>query len=136
VAFTQVLCSTYLGTPIWQTSGMPDAHALTSWYKRSELGTKVALFFSSATVAGAFSQLRCLAMLCFHVEWRQLSGGLLATAIENMNGVAGKPGWAWIFILEGLFTVLCAVASFWMIQDFPEKAGFLSEGESQSEHAC
>jgi sugar phosphate permease len=52
-----------------------------------------------------------------------------------MNGVAGKPGWAWIFILEGLFTVLCAVASFWMIQDFPEKAGFLSEGESQSEHA-
>lgn len=27
-----------------------------SWYKRSELGTRVAVFFSSATVAGAFSE--------------------------------------------------------------------------------
>lgn len=23
-----------------------------------------------------------------------------------MDGIGGKPGWAWIFILEGLFTVL------------------------------
>ena len=27
-----------------------------SWYKRSELGTRVAAFFTSATVAGAFSE--------------------------------------------------------------------------------
>jgi len=27
-----------------------------SWYKRSEMGSRIALFFSSATVAGAFSQ--------------------------------------------------------------------------------
>jgi hypothetical protein len=25
---------------------------------------------------------------------------LLAAAITNMHGVGGKPGWAWIFILE------------------------------------
>jgi hypothetical protein len=32
----------------------------------------------------------------------QLSGafsGLLAAAIENMNGIGGKSGWAWIFIV-------------------------------------
>ena len=32
----------------------------------------------------------------------QLSGafsGLLAAAIENMNGIGGRPGWAWILIL-------------------------------------
>lgn len=46
-----------------------------------------------------------------------------------MHGVGGKPGWAWIFILEGLFTVLCAVASFWIVQDFPDTAKFLSEPE-------
>jgi hypothetical protein len=46
-----------------------------------------------------------------------------------MDGVAGKPGWAWIFILEGIFTILCAVASFWIVQDFPEDAKFLSEPE-------
>jgi hypothetical protein len=32
----------------------------------------------------------------------QLSGtfsGLFSAAIVKMNGIAGKPGWAWIFIL-------------------------------------
>ncbi|KAI0050670.1 MFS general substrate transporter [Auriscalpium vulgare] len=84
---------------------------LSCWYKRRELGTRVAVFFSSATVAGAFS-------------------GLLASAIHNMDGVGGKPGWAWIFILEGLATVLVAIASFWVLQDFPDNAEFLTEAES------
>ncbi|OBZ79581.1 hypothetical protein A0H81_00866 [Grifola frondosa] len=83
---------------------------MSCWYKRTELGTRVGVFFSSATIAGAFS-------------------GLLAAAISNMDGVGGKPGWAWIFILEGLFTVVCAVASFWILQDFPDTAKFLSDTE-------
>ncbi|KAF8922717.1 MFS general substrate transporter [Mucidula mucida] len=83
---------------------------ISSWYKRSELGSRVAVFFSSATVAGAFS-------------------GLLAAAIHNMDGVAGLEGWRWIFILEGLFTVLVGIASFWVIQDFPETAKFVTETE-------
>ena len=37
-----------------------------------------------------------------------------------MDGVGGKPAWAWIFILEGLITVLAGAASFWIIQDFPD----------------
>lgn len=61
-----------------------------------------------------------------------LTGGLLAAAIHNMDGVGGKPGWAWIFILEGLFTVLIALASYWVIQDFPDRAKFLSETERTS----
>ncbi len=32
--------------------------------------------------------------------------GLLAFGIANMDGVGGRPGWAWIFILEGMATVL------------------------------
>ncbi len=46
-----------------------------------------------------------------------------------MDGVGGRPGWAWIFILEGLFTILLACVSPWVIQDFPESAKFLSEAE-------
>ncbi|KAL0951359.1 hypothetical protein HGRIS_008063 [Hohenbuehelia grisea] len=83
---------------------------ISSWYTRKELGSKIAMFFSSATVAGAFS-------------------GLLAAAIAKMDGVGGKPAWAWIFILEGLITVVVSVASFWIIQDFPMQAKFLSETE-------
>lgn len=36
---------------------------------------------------------------------------------------------AWIFILEGLATVIAGVISFWVIQDFPDTAKFLSEAE-------
>lgn len=67
-----------------------------------------ALFFASAALAGAF-------------------GGLLAAAITGMEGVGGKSGWAWIFIVEGLATVLIGAVSFSMVYDFPdESVKFLS----------
>jgi MFS family permease len=69
---------------------------LSCWYKRSEFGIRAAIFFSAAALAGSF-------------------GGLLAAAIVNMDGVGGKPGWAWIFILEGLATIVVAFISFWMV---------------------
>ncbi|TBU34082.1 MFS general substrate transporter [Dichomitus squalens] len=83
---------------------------LSCWYKRSEFGIRAALFFSAATVSGAF-------------------GGLLAAAISNMDGIAGKPAWAWIFIIEGLVTVVAGAMSFFIIQDFPDTAKFLTEAE-------
>jgi hypothetical protein len=46
-----------------------------------------------------------------------------------MDGVGGKPGWAWMFILEGLATIVAGAASFFIIQDFPDTARFLSEPE-------
>jgi MFS family permease len=81
---------------------------LSCWYKREEFGVRAAIFFSAAAVSGSF-------------------GGLLAAAIENMHGLGGRPGWAWIFILEGIATVLCGIASFWLVHDFPDLATFLSE---------
>jgi len=54
---------------------------------------------------------------------------LLAAAISNMDGIGGKPGWAWIFILEGLATVVAGFLSFWIIQDFPDNAKFLTDAE-------
>jgi len=74
---------------------------ITLWYRRHECGFRMAIFFSAATLAGAF-------------------GGLLARAISNMNGVGGKPGWAWIFILEGLVTIVVAFFAKFLINDSPE----------------
>ncbi len=104
---------------------------LFSWYKRSELGTRVAIFFSAATVSGAFGKMD-IRLRGVHISPPNLviPGGLLAAAISNMNGIGGRPGWAWIFILEGLFTILAGLASFWIIQDFPDTAKFLTETES------
>jgi MFS family permease len=86
------------------------SYIMSCWYKRSELGVRIAIFFSAAALAGSF-------------------GGLLAAAIADMSGVGGKDGWAWIFILEGLFTVMIGFAAFWLVPDFPEDATFLTESE-------
>ncbi|KAF8340726.1 MFS general substrate transporter [Cantharellus anzutake] len=86
------------------------SYYLSCWYKRSEFGLRVAIFFSAATASGAF-------------------GGLLAAAISQMHGVGGKPGWAWIFILEGLITVVAGMMSYWLVEDFPDDAKFLTDRE-------
>lgn len=86
------------------------AYFITMWYCRHEAQFRQAMFFSAASVAGAFS-------------------GLLAFGIAHMDGVGGLEGWRWIFILEGLLTVIVAIMAFFTLYDFPETAGFLTEEE-------
>ncbi|KAG0380912.1 hypothetical protein BGX24_002988, partial [Mortierella sp. AD032] len=45
-------------------------------------------------------------------------------------GVA-ECGWQWIFLLEGLPTVLLAFVVFWFLPDFPETATFLTPEEKE-----
>ena len=52
---------------------------LSMWYKRTETTFRIALFFSAASLAGAF-------------------GGVLAWGIAHMRGVADLAGWRWIFV--------------------------------------
>jgi len=40
-----------------------------------------------------------------------------------MNGVGNYAGWRWIFIIIGLVTTLAGIASIWLVQNFPDKAG-------------
>lgn len=54
---------------------------------------RVGIFFGGATLAGAFS-------------------GLLAFGISFMSGTAGMLGWSWIFIIEGMATVVVGFISF------------------------
>ena len=46
-----------------------------------------------------------------------------------MDGIGGLEGWRWIFILEGILTVVTASVSFFLIYDSPETATFLSKEE-------
>jgi hypothetical protein len=54
---------------------------------------------------------------------------LLAYGLAYMNGVSGYSSWRWIFILEGIVTVIVAFISKWFIVDWPETAKFISEPE-------
>ena len=46
-----------------------------------------------------------------------------------MKGVGGYDGWRWIFIVEGLITIVFAIASRFLIVDWPETSKFLSDSE-------
>ncbi|KAK8052234.1 MFS transporter [Apiospora rasikravindrae] len=85
------------------------------WYKRRERQYRISLFFSAASLAGAF-------------------GGVLAYGIGRMSGIVWTNGWRWIFILEGILTVLVAIAAYWFIHNYPKTAKFLSEDERQYIH--
>lgn len=88
-----------------------QSHSLSIWYPRHMLQTRVGVFYSAASLAGAFS-------------------GLLAFAIEFMDGTRGLESWSWIFvrsprkpfitfiltlpkqILEGIVTVAVGILAF------------------------
>ncbi|KAB8238726.1 major facilitator superfamily domain-containing protein [Aspergillus alliaceus] len=70
------------------------------WYMPKDLSTRLAYFYCASALSGAFS-------------------GLLAAAIAKMDGVGGYEGWRWIFILEGLVTVILGVACFFFLIDSP-----------------
>lgn len=48
-----------------------------------------------------------------------------------MDGVGNRPGWSWIFILEGLFTFLFGVFSFFLFPRSVDNSRFLSPAEKE-----
>ncbi|PPR00405.1 hypothetical protein CVT26_009690 [Gymnopilus dilepis] len=83
---------------------------LSLWYPRHKLQVRIGLFYGAATVAGAFS-------------------GLLAFGISFMSGTRGLLGWSWIFILEGIATVVVGILAAFVLVDFPSTATFLTPEE-------
>lgn len=81
---------------------------LTTFYQRNELGLRNCFLFISAALSG------CI-------------GGLIAAGFLKMDGVAGKAGWRWIFIIEGCITIAVGLACFWFIADRWQKASYLSD---------
>jgi len=71
---------------------------------------RIGLFFGAASLAGAFS-------------------GLLAYGISFMSGTRGILGWSWIFILEGIATVVVGLIALAVLVDFPPTAKFLTPEE-------
>lgn len=85
---------------------------LTMVYKREEQARRVSYLFVCTALSGAF-------------------GGLLAYAILQMDGVAGYAGWKWVYIIEGVFSILVAVVVWFGLPNDPSNAYFLNAEEKK-----
>ncbi|KAJ3340499.1 hypothetical protein HDU93_006967 [Gonapodya sp. JEL0774] len=71
------------------------------WFKPTEKAFRNGVFYSASGFAGGIS-------------------GLLALAMEQLNGVAGLKAWQWVFIIEGIPAVLLGVGAFFLLLEFPQ----------------
>ncbi|KAF4808410.1 putative transporter [Colletotrichum siamense] len=86
---------------VFESGFFPGAvYTISRWYLPHETQTRIAIFYSASALAGAFS-------------------GLLAFVIVRMDGLAGIAGWRWIFIIEGIVSVVAGVATFFLLIDTP-----------------
>lgn len=86
---------------------------LSAWYTRKELGFRTAILYSGSLLSGAFS-------------------GLISAGITNgLDGSRNLRAWRWLFIIEGVITVVIAVAAFFVLPNFPRTTAWLTENERQ-----
>ncbi|GAM42759.1 nicotinic acid plasma membrane transporter [Talaromyces pinophilus] len=76
-------------------------------YRREEQAKRVSYLMSCAALSGAV-------------------GGLLAYGLLQMDGVAGKAGWRWVYIIEGIFSIIVAVWIWFGLPNDPTNAYFLT----------
>ena len=84
---------------------------LSDFYRRSELQRRIGWIYGAASVSGAFS-------------------GLLAAAIEKLDGTGGLAGWKWIFLLEGCATVAFGLFALWLLPNSPQRVRIFTPREA------
>ncbi|KAH7392484.1 high-affinity nicotinic acid transporter [Pyrenochaeta sp. MPI-SDFR-AT-0127] len=72
-----------------------------AWYRPDEMGRVIAYFFCWSAISGMVS-------------------ALLAYGISYMNGLGGLSAWRWVYILEGLATILFSGVVWYYLPDFPK----------------
>ena len=86
---------------------------LTYWFPRGRLARFTAYFMIANPLSGVV-------------------GGPISSLILRMEGVAGLHGWQWLFLLEGLPTVILAFAVLKCLPDGPAFASWLAKAEKDT----
>ena len=85
---------------------------LTYWFPNEARGRAVGRFMTATAVAGAIGS--------------PISGLLL-----QLNGVGGLGGWQWLFLIEGIPSILLAFVTLAYLPDGPAKASWLNADEKK-----
>ncbi|KAH8649888.1 alternative sulfate transporter [Xylariales sp. PMI_506] len=77
-------------------------YTLSLWYTAPELSKRFAIFYLGNLVASAIA-------------------GLLAFGILQMRGISGLAGWQWLFLIEGLITIVAGITYLVVFPGTPSK---------------
>src|SRR4029077_16978652 len=69
---------------------------------------------------------RFLAAFAIAVPVSTVIGAPISGLLLGLDGVMGLRGWQWLFILEGIPSILLGIVTWFYLTDRPEKAGWLS----------
>jgi len=83
---------------------------LTYWFPTQERARAVSRFMIATSLAGVV-------------------GGPLSSAVLRMDGWHGLAGWQWLFLTEGVPTILLGVSVLFLLRDHPDDAKWLSAAE-------
>jgi ACS family tartrate transporter-like MFS transporter len=83
---------------------------LTFWFPSHERARAVAKFMTATSLAGVV-------------------GAPLSSALLRLDGVAGLSGWQWLFLFEGVPTMLLGLSVLFVLKDGPDVAEWLSADE-------
>jgi len=84
---------------------------LTYWYPTERRAKAFGLFMSASALAGV------------------LGGPLAGTIMTQLNGANGWAGWQWVFLIEGIPSVIAGIVTLFYMTDKPEKANWLTDKE-------
>lgn len=85
---------------------------LTQWFPRERRARATTRFFIALPMSG-------------------ILGGTLGGYLLSLDGKAGIAGWQWLFLVEGIPSILVGFACLWYLTDSPAKASWLSEPQRQ-----
>lgn len=60
-----------------------------------------------------------------------ISGFLAAGILEHMNGIAGMHSWQWFFLIEGIVSIIVAIAAFFLLPEWPQNTRFLTSRQRE-----
>ncbi|KAK3346651.1 major facilitator superfamily domain-containing protein [Lasiosphaeria hispida] len=83
---------------------------LSGLYTRQEMALRIGIFYTAASLSGAF-------------------GGLLARGLSAIAPRGGLEGWRWIFIIEGLITVVAGGIAYLLLPTSIMAASYLTDEE-------
>ncbi|KAH6614012.1 major facilitator superfamily domain-containing protein [Boeremia exigua] len=100
---------------VFEAGLFPGAvYIIGSWYRQFETAKRVSVFYMAALLASGFGPIFAYAL----------------SLISVGDGMYSQ-GWRWIFIIEGIVTIVAGFIAPFFLVEFPEKVGFLTDRQKQ-----